>query len=189
MRWWAAVVVAIGGCSSDAPSDVGGREVGIDARETIDSGADDALDSGRDAPPIDAPIDVGRDAPEFDAGTDAGWACSIAPQGGCAAGFTCRLSAEPGVTPWFGAPSCQRAGTRIERQSYTSSCREYDASIDASVDLCGADLYCGHSECYRYCDPDGDPCPPVHGSPMRCVITGGYFATIYERWGLGTCAP
>lgn len=170
---------AVAGCTGASASDAGldVRIIPRDAPAPFDT--PETIDASSDAPRTDA---AAPDAPSpRDVGPDANWACSLVPEGGCADPlFTCRLSREPGTTPWVGPPACDRIGSRAEQENYPTGC------FEGGRDLCGPELFCGHTVCYRYCVP-GVPCPDgPRGDPQHCNTER--FPLMLERWGVGYCS-
>lgn len=132
-----------------------------------DAGTHAALDGGLDAGDEDA----GSDAGPVDAGPPSG-ECWLVPQAGCGWGEACRNGDwpdPPNSSPRSGPPECQPAGPMDE----------YDRPADRrcsldGVDQCQAGLFCGwEGWCWRYCDPHGEPCPPLRiegeDRSRRCV--------------------
>jgi len=154
----ALFALALAGCSS------AGSPVHVD--DVTDSGADldadDGADAGpvlADAAPVDAPsVDAFR-PPIVDAGP--AWTCSVVPQDRCPIRDACRLSIVAGTTPGNGPPECVPAGPAAES---SIGCRV------SGVDQCRAGFFCGNGfGCVRYCDPAGDPCPPLCAGGRGCV--------------------
>lgn len=145
-------------------------QAGIDATITLpDSGP---ADGGRDATIVITIPDSGpRDA--------FAWDCSVVPQSGCPVGYACRLSHVGGRSPGNGAPECVRAGVRDERQSCTSG------TADPDADNCQRGLFCW-TTCRRYCEPFGEPCPAIEGTPQRCDWAAGSLLDP-NPLGLGVC--
>lgn len=176
-----ALLVALAACSSemalvtDGPVD-GGTARGPDAPAQLDAPAtrDDAgaVDSGADAEirrDAAAP-DAGRDAGELDGGAPAG-ECDLVTQEPCLPMRACRRVNEPGdvrYAPPRGPPTCVLAGTLLD-DMYGTTRRCDDDSADPGY-RCRRGSYCQPSgACRRFCDPEGDPCPPTAGGwPREC---------------------
>lgn len=198
--WWAGLVAIAVGCSSAPPIDRvctpgesractcssgamgaqvcvedGARLGPCECRGDVD--ASTALDAG--PVPVDAGRlpDAGRDAGRDSGPPDAGppWGtCWLVPQAGCAEGEACRnLPRSEGPETWptappSGAPGCEPAGYLGEWETLSDASRCLNAEYR---DVCAAGLFCYYRRgCYRYCDPDGEPCPPARdGSARACV--------------------